>query len=527
MRENRLAKLAGLKKIAEDGSYDDSYKSKSISELYEVLSRELMSLINVDEDAVKAAGYYLGKSKGTEEGAIEYFRINHPSHAGGSRSLKEAMDNKRSDMYDNFKQGFTEGKAKATAVAVSLEARTVNLFTETITYLNKYMNTMDKDSAVRYANRQFDYNAFSNSLDEKDKAELTNRHKSIWDDYLSGVIKHIDKHYGKRNQGRGGSPQATTGSSAGATIVELTSPPKTVLTETGTDGRAYVYTILSTLSFSYTVDNSPSKTVTTSYSSWNTAAEKLNALEAIRKNQAAPVAAATPAATAETPAATTAQEASFDPTLVSNVSILLRNASNRAYALFVPGNQQQQLTTMFRAIDSAARRSGIEGVINPSQFLAKIIIARLGPESLAGIGRITNISSLRQGQIKRQAGQEVASLMSEVNKTYESYGGDDFRRMLVSFSSKMKKVEASPTTTPATAAPATAPAATTTTPATTTTTTTATAPAAAADADDGQNKSASLNKKFIKAATLRRLKIRSQMEAAIDSSAQMGRARVS
>ena len=95
--------------------------------------------------------------------------------------------------------------------------------------------------------------------------------------------------------------------------------------------------------------------------------------------------------------------------------------------------------------------------------------------------------------------------MSEVNKTYESYGGDDFGRMLRSFSSKMKKVEASPSTT--------APTATT---------------APAAQADDGlNNKDASLNKKFIKAATLRRLKIRSQMEAAIDSSAQMGRARVS
>lgn len=49
---------------------------------------------------------------------------------------------------------------------------------------------------------------------------------------------------------------------------------------------------------------------------------------------------------------------------------------------------------------------------------------------------------------------------------------------------------------------------------------------AVSPADDGHSKGASLNKKFIKAATLRRLKIRSQMEAAIDSSAQMGRARV-
>jgi hypothetical protein len=37
---------------------------------------------------------------------------------------------------------------------------------------------------------------------------------------------------------------------------------------------------------------------------------------------------------------------------------------------------------------------------------------------------------------------------------------------------------------------------------------------------------ASLDKKFIKAATLRRMRIRSQMEAAVDSSAQMGRSRV-
>ena len=233
---------------------------------------------------------------------------------------------------------------------------------------------------------------------------------------------------------------------------------------------------------------------------WNKAVAALNALTP----QTSPVAAAPVAAAvtqAAAPAATTAtttQEASFDPALVSNVSIILRNASTRAYAMLIPGNQQQQLTTMFRAINAAASSLGINGVINPSQFLANIIIAQLGPEALAGIGKISGISALRQGEIKRQAGQEVARLMSEVNKTYESYGGDDFKRMLRSFSSKMKKAEASP---PATAS--------------------------TAEADDGQNKSASLNKKFIKAATLRRLKIRSQMEAAIDSSAQMGRARVS
>ena len=243
---------------------------------------------------------------------------------------------------------------------------------------------------------------------------------------------------------------------------------------------------------------------------WNKAVAALNALTPQTSPvAAAPVAAAvTPAAAPAATTATTTQETSFDPALVSNVSIILSNASNKAYAPFSPGNQQQQLTTMFRAIDSAARRSGIEGVINPSQFLAKIIIAQSGPESLAGIGKIPSISSLRQGQIKRQAGQEVARLMSEVNKTYESYGGDDFKRMLISFSSKMKKVEASPSAT----APSPTPAASASSPA----------------ADDGLNKKdASLNKKFIKAATLRRLKIRSQMEAAIDSSAQMGRARVS
>lgn len=42
-----------------------------------------------------------------------------------------------------------------------------------------------------------------------------------------------------------------------------------------------------------------------------------------------------------------------------------------------------------------------------------------------------------------------------------------------------------------------------------------------------KSSSASLDRKFVKRAQLRRLKIRSQMEAAIDSSAQMGRSRVS
>jgi hypothetical protein len=42
----------------------------------------------------------------------------------------------------------------------------------------------------------------------------------------------------------------------------------------------------------------------------------------------------------------------------------------------------------------------------------------------------------------------------------------------------------------------------------------------------GKKASASLDKKFVKAATLRRMRVRSQMEASVDSSAQMGRSRV-
>lgn len=253
---------------------------------------------------------------------------------------------------------------------------------------------------------------------------------------------------------------------------------------------------------------------TVGVSKWNQAVTRLNdsKLTTIIPVPPAPATAPSAAATTAPPAAaatsgSNAQAELFDPDLVANVATILLNASTRAYASLIPGNQKQQLTSMFEAIRTAVSKLG-SGVSNPSEFLAKLIIGSVGPQSLAGIGAIKNIGSLNERQIKREAGQEVTRIMRAVNETYNRYGGDEPKKMSAAFSSVMKKTEA----------PAAPPAAPVTPP--------ATPVAPAAEADDGQVKKSSLDKKFIKAATLRRLKIRSQMEAAIDSSAQMGRARV-
>jgi len=433
MRENRLAKLAGLKKIAEDGSYDDSYKSKSISELYEVLSRELMSLINVDEDAVKAAGYYLGKSNGTEEEAIKYFRTNHPSHAGDSKSLKEAMDNKRSDMYDNFKQGFTKGRAEA-YLEVSREAA-------------------------------------------QDSPQTT------------APVAAAPK---SRASGRRRAPEAMRD------YTKLTAPRGTTLTETA-GNITYHYMIYAQNSFGFNTDGTDRyKKVDNSYSKWENAAETLNTLY----GKTTPIAAAAPAVPAPAPAAAPAATPAttvLDQNLIQKVAVVLNKALLFRLNLQSVQSEQDEIRSLKNKLGSIDR-------------LAAIIVSRVG-ENLRTLSAAT-LAEINSGtrkdlavNMKGRFAGDVGTILRQVSEItrMENISRGSIKRL----AERLTETPASPT--------ATAP--TTNTPATT-------APAAA-DADDGQDKKASLNKKFIKAATLRRLKIRSQMEAAIDSSAQMGRARVS
>jgi hypothetical protein len=237
---------------------------------------------------------------------------------------------------------------------------------------------------------------------------------------------------------------------------------------------------------------------------WNRAVNVLNSLAPISTPSAAPATTTEPATgapAAEPPkpeAAVSGQAASFDPQMISNVSIILQKASSRAYAMTVPGNQKKQIKDMLRAIGVAATVAGISGVTNPSQFLANLIIAKRGPASFATIGKMQDVAALSRGDIKSAAKEEVRLLMEGVNEVYRIYGGNDYERMVRQFASVMRRGQA------ASAAQkeqvTQAPAATT---------------------------ASHLDPRIKKLAKLRRLRVRAQMEAAVEPSAKLGRSRIS
>lgn len=412
MRENRLAKLAGLKKLA-----------------------RIVGLVKSEIDKNLALSYQPGFYE-AEGGAILYLDANKKWYVAANEVGKIT--------------GITADKF--TPVGDN-EVYDVISSTPTTEASNKFRTYRDKAKLA-------------------DKSPADNKVKTP-------------------TSGRGGA-QATTGYTA------LTAAPGIKLEEVGTDGRSYVYTIISPSSFSYTVDDSALKTVTTSYRNWNDAAKKLNTLEADRRNKAATPATPTPAVTApavpaEAPAATT-----LDQALVQKVAAVLQKAEFTPLNIKSGGNEMDQIKSL---------KSVVGGLIQ----LAAIIVLRVG-DSLTTLpaARSSDITSGTRKDLAVNMGGRFASdvgiILRQVN---------DITKIRNQSKAEFQKLVKSVSITQGAQSPAPAAPATTTTP--------AAAPATgAATATD-----ASLNKKFIKAATLRRLKIRSQMEAAIDSSAQMGRARVS
>lgn len=309
---------------------------------------------------------------------------------------------------------------------------------------------------------------------------------------------------------KGGGTQSTSSSSgpqATRAYTELKAPAQTTLEEVGSDGKKYKYTILSSLSFSYIADgmNKPA-TVTTSYSKWNQAAENLNALYG--KNSAAQ--ATTSATPATTPTAATDGTTSgtgsqnvvqLDSELVRKVEIILRKAQTYTLNVGSVANEQNQI-------------AHLKNIFNQSYGLARIIVSRIGQTlSTIAAATIEELNATRRKDLavhmKGKFSGDVGKILGQVNEIVKM---ENKSPASIQQLKSMLNVPAGQT------AQQQVPASSATPPAT---------PAASDKADDGQIKKSSLDKKFIKAATLRRLKIRSQMEAAIDSSAQMGRARVS
>jgi len=234
---------------------------------------------------------------------------------------------------------------------------------------------------------------------------------------------------------------------------------------------------------------------------WNKAVAALNALTP----QTSPVAAAVPApVAAATPAAAEAATTVLDQSLIQKVAVVLNKALLFRLNLQSVQSEQDEIRSLKNQLGSIDR-------------LAAIIVSRVG-ENLKTLSAAT-LAEINSGtrkdlavNMKGRFAGDVGTILRQVSEItrMENISRGSINRL----AERLTETPASPTATPPTTTIAPAPA-------------TTTAPAGS-PADDGLNKKdASLNKKFIKAATLRRLKIRSQMEAAIDSSAQMGRARVS
>jgi hypothetical protein len=442
MRENRLAKLAGLKKIAQETAYETAYETEfendDAEKIYEKIAADIRALNTENKTVeggrvfyIEAAGYYLGKL-GETESSIQ-------------SGLKAAVG-----------LGLWYGRKIPTdTLRALLDFEEAGLYDKFIEALNKGLG--QKSSPEK---------------DTKDKATET------------------------KPGGRRRVPEATR------PYTQLTAPTGTKLTETA-GSITYYYIIYATNSFGFNTDGKEKyKIVDNSYSKWEDAAKTLNALyeKSIQAPAAvtAPVAAATPAAVTPAPAEATTQA---NPELVSKIKEVLKRAKKEPLDIKSLGNEMLQI----KQLDTSISSRGIDGLGS----LAALVASRVG-NLLPNLERATVVQI--QGAKRRVlAANERGFLSMDVNTILDSindiYG--EYNRAPSSFLNKYFTKPAAPAT-----APAPAP--------------TATPAAQAAQADDGlNNKDASLNKKFIKAATLRRLKIRSQMEAAIDSSAQMGRARVS
>lgn len=219
---------------------------------------------------------------------------------------------------------------------------------------------------------------------------------------------------------------------------------------------------------------------------WNQAVAALNALTpepsattATTPATATPAIPATPETTAApvTPAAT-----GLDQSLVQKVAAVLQKAM--LYPLNVRSlqNEQDQIRSL------ANKLNGLTG-------LAAIIVSKVGEN-------LTTLSAATLAKINSSTRKELA-----VNMGGEFAG--DVGTILIQINEISKIGNRSPTTLQQMAKSITITQAPVTPPVTPVT-----------------KASASLDKKFVKAATLRRMRIRSQMEAAVDSSAQMGRSRV-
>ena len=477
MRENRLAKLAGLKKMAlRDGTrktantvatpslepntetaYETAYKTEFENndslKIYEKIKVDIRELSTKKKSLkgggevffIEAAGYYLGRLGETEKSILNGLKTALGSGTWygqkiPTNTLRELLDYEEAGLYNKFITALNLGSTEGTGESAS-----------------------------------------EPEASSKNKDTSAGRSRSV-------------------------SPEATRGSSDATAVINKDLWGKTASDSNykyiiSGDGKAFQWSSATAIGDHKQGDKN-----------WSVMVGRINQLTGI--DRAIPTAATPASAAATNPATTpavtpavtteTATTTQANPELVSKIKEVLKRAKKEPLDIKSLGNEMLQI----KQLDTSISSRGIDGLGS----LAALVASRVG-NLLPNLERAT-VVQIQGARRKVLAANGRGFLSMDVNTILDSindiYG--EYNRAPSLFLNRYFTKPAAPATTP-TAAPATAAA--------------ATAPAATTAATAATATDASLNKKFIKAATLRRLKIRSQMEAAIDSSAQMGRARVS
>jgi hypothetical protein len=482
MRTLRMEKLAGMRKVADSNADIDKI-------LNEMFADDLFSGYGGDFDQVSSAGKEEIRKKVKE--AI----------SNGNLTDKSFYDIVRGTFLTDTKTQFGAPNKTRSGGDGILGANGTDF------YFNKLKGLLNVGPAQSDADVEFPpvsidedrenyiYNAKTYGS-SKTEEELG----SFYDSEVKKLKEKANSSTAKPNTQKGGGSTKPQTARAPARPLVINHPEgsrlqdKTYLYEVMDPGNKFKWQLLSDKNKTGIFERS-----SVSADKWNRAVNVLNSLAPISTPSAAPATAAAPttppAGTTETASPSGGNIVSNDPQLVSNVAIILQKASTRAYAMTVPGNQKKQIREMLQAAVEAAAEAGIEGEVNPSQFLANLIITKRGSASFSGIGKIQDISSLSRGDIKSNAKEEVRMLMEAINELYTLYGGGNPAAMKAKFRAvitrglRAKQQQQQPPT--------------------------------------SSTAAASFDPRIKKLAKLRRLRVRSQMEAAIEPSAKLGRSRIS
>jgi hypothetical protein len=279
------------------------------------------------------------------------------------------------------------------------------------------------------------------------------------------------------------------------------------------DNAGYTFEIGSDgTSLTYSKNNSPAKTLNQTYGNWPQLVKNIDVLTPVAGSDSA----ATPAAQTNVPAATTPTQAEqtkteaqkpaeatrqFNPGALAGVkAVLIRAAKPGGFGLSVgtAANERGRIQRMIATISSSEGAS-----IDAYDFLTKmLLVSPRGDDYLTAFFRDASqadidaiMTSPRKDVVANPRGgkynRQVAAVLSVLNEVYDGDFSEDNTKAIKDFKAKYVKKEASKLN------------------------------------NDITKTSSKVDPKIKKLATLRRLRVRSQMEEATESATRFGRSRIS